>query len=181
MTFALTWLADVLRAAGLTVVEEDGWQTRGHNDMSFVRGVILHHTAGPITGNAPSLDTVIHGRPDLAGPLSHLVLGRDGTYFVVAAGKCWHAGAGVWQGVTDGNGSFVGVEAENKGTPDDPWPDVQTAAYAKGVAAILKHIGADSSWCAGHKEYCRPVGRKEDPSFDMNTFRVIVAALMASM
>ena len=31
---------------------------------------------------------------------------------------------------------------------------------------------------AGHKEYCRPVGRKDDPSFDMVAFRVDVAKIM---
>ena len=52
-----------------------------------------------------------------------------------------HAGAGVWQGVTTGNSSFIGIEAENTGLPNDPWPAVQVEAYQRGVAAILKHIG----------------------------------------
>lgn len=29
----LTWLADVLRAAGVQVVEVDGWRTRGREDI----------------------------------------------------------------------------------------------------------------------------------------------------
>jgi hypothetical protein len=180
MTFALVWLADVLHSAGLTVVEESGWKERGHGDMGFVRGALCHHTAGPLTGNAPSLNTVINGRPDLAGPLSALLLGRDGTFYVIAAGKSWHAGAGMWQGITSGNSQLIGIEAENTGLPNDPWPPGQMDAYARGCAAILKHIGADSSWCVGHYEWALPKGRKTDPSFSMTDFRIKVAAHMNS-
>lgn len=179
MTYALTWLADVLRAAGCKVVEQPDWKNRGRAEMGTVKGVLLHHTAGPLTGNAPSLNLVEHGRPDLAGPLSHLVLGRDGTFFVVGAGKCNHAGAGLWHGVTAGNSNFIGIEAENAGTGKDPWPAIQMDAYARGVAAILKHVGADSVMAAGHKEYATPKGRKVDPSFDMVSFRERVAVIMA--
>lgn len=172
MTYALIWLPDVLRAAGLTVSEVDGWQTRGHGDMGFVKGVLCHHTAGPLTGNMPSLNTVINGRPDLAGPLCNLALGRDGTYYVVAAGKAWHAGAGSWQGVTDGNGQLIGIEAENTGLPNDPWPVVQMDAYVKGCVALIRHLGAHSNMVIGHKEWAPK--RKTDPSFDMVAFRLRV-------
>lgn len=179
MTYAMTWLADVLRAAGCKVVELNGWQSAGRAEMGEVKGVLLHHTAGAMKGNAPSLALVQHGRPDLPGPLSHLVLGRDGTFFVVAAGRCNHAGAGAWNGVTAGNSSLIGIEAENAGTPADPWPAVQMEAYARGVAAILTHIGASSIMAVGHKEYALPKGRKIDPSFDMVQFRKSVSAIMA--
>jgi hypothetical protein len=180
MTFSLTWLPAVLKAAGLKVVEQPGWQTRGHGDMGKVLGVLCHHTAGGLKGNAPSLAIVTTGRPDLAGPLAQLALGRDGTFYIVAAGEAWHAGRGEWQGVTSGNSHFIGIEAENTGLANDnPWPAVQLDAYARGCAAILKHVGAKPIMCAGHKEYALPKGRKPDPSFDMVAFRKKVAALMA--
>lgn len=178
MTYSLTWLADVLRAAGLAVVEQPGWKDRGRAEMGTVKGVLCHHTAGPMKDNAPSLGIVQNGRADLPGPLSQLVLARDGTYYVVGAGRCNHAGAGSWQGVTTGNSSFIGIEAENAGTGADPWPQVQMDAYVRGVAAILKHIGADSVMAAGHKEYALPRGRKPDPSFDMVAFRESVESVM---
>lgn len=81
MAYKLAWLADVLRAEGLKVVEQPGWKDRGRGDMGEVKGILCHHTAGPLKGNAPSLNLVEHGRPDLAGPLSQLVLGRDGTFY----------------------------------------------------------------------------------------------------
>jgi len=177
MTHALTWLPDVLKAAGLKVALVDGWANRGHGDVGPTLGVLCHHTAGPKHGNMPSLGTVIQGRPDLPGPLAQLGLGRDGIYYVIAAGKCFHAGAGSWEGVTNGNINFIGIEAENTGHPDDSlWPDVQMDAYRRGVAAILTHIGRGVHWCAGHKEYAP--SRKDDPDFDMNAFRASVAALM---
>jgi hypothetical protein len=179
MIYALTWLPAVLHQAGLKVAEVPGWESRGRAEMGAVTGVICHHTAGPRVGNMPSLNTLVNGRPDLPGPLSQLGIGRDGTCYVIAAGRCNHAGAGSWQGVVEGNSRFIGIEAENTGLPDDdPWPEVQLDAYRRGVAAILTHVGRPASFCAGHKEYALPKGRKTDPPFDMDAFRKAVAAFM---
>lgn len=190
MTFSLIWLPKVLHDYGLKVEAVTGWQTRGHGEMGKVKGVLCHHTAGSLKGNAPSLNIVTKGRPDLPGPLSQLLLGRDGTYYVVAAGLSYHAGRGSYKGIKSGNSNFVGIEAENTGLANDnPWPEVQMAAYAKGVAAILQHIGADQSMCIGHLEYALPTGRKSDPSFSvgdrqarlkaMDAFRVMVGKVMS--
>jgi hypothetical protein len=172
MTYKLTWLADVLRSAGLKVVEVDGWKTRGRAEMGNVRGVALHHTGGPANATGtPSLNLIIKGRADLAGPLSQTYLQSDGTWYVVAAGRCNHAGAGSWHGVTNGNAELIGVEAENAGTAKDLWEPEQMDAYIRGVAAILTHIKADAVMAMGHKEYATPRGRKIDPTFDMDDFR----------
>jgi hypothetical protein len=179
MAFSLTWLAEVLEDAGLRVAEQPGWRTRGRAEMGTVKGVICHHTAGATHGIMPSLGVITNGRPDLPGPLSQLGLGRDGTFFVVAAGRCNHAGRGNWQGFTAGNSNFIGIEAENTGKTSDPWPAVQLDAYGRGVAAILKKIGANAIMCCGHKEYALPHGRKDDPSFDMVAFRRDVASILA--
>ncbi|MEA3276446.1 MAG: N-acetylmuramoyl-L-alanine amidase [Pseudomonadota bacterium] len=183
MAFLVTWLPKVLKDAGLKVAEQPGWKTRGHGDVGTIKGVICHHTAGPRSGNMPSLRVVTEGTSNLSGPLSQLCLGRDGTFFVVAAGRAFHAGRGKWQGITSGNSSFIGIEAENTGLTsgpknDFPWPEVQMDAYARGVAAILTHIGADPIMCCGHKEYRLPRGFKIDPTFNMSTFRVKVASIM---
>lgn len=177
MSYKLAWLADVLRAAGQTVVEADGWKDRGRAEMGAVKGILAHHTAGPKSGNSPSLSLVLNGRSDLPGPLSQLFLARDGTWHVLAAGRCNHAGLGSWHGAS-GNAQFIGIEAENAGDGRDPWPAVQMAAYVNGCAAILKHLGADAVMVAGHKEYATPRGRKIDPSFDMVDFREQVEKAM---
>lgn len=179
MVYSLTWLPEVLEAAGLKVAETENWRSRGRAEMGVVRGVMCHHTATPghFDKNMPTLDLLIRGRPDLAGPLAQLGLGRDGTFYVVAAGRANHAGAGSWERITTGNSSFIGIEAENSGR--DPWPEIQMDAYRRGVAAILKRIGAGANMCCGHKEYALPAGRKPDPSFDMALFRRGVADLIA--
>lgn len=179
MAYSLIWLPEILRAAKLKVAEQPGWATRGRGNIGTVRGVLCHHTAGRATGNMPSLNVITYGRPDLPGPLAHLGLGRDGTYYVIAAGRANHAGSGMWSNCSTGNSSFIGIEAENTGLADDPWPEVQMDAYRRGVAAILEKLGVDENWCCGHKEYARPLGRKGDPTFDMNEFRASVARVLS--
>jgi peptidoglycan hydrolase-like protein with peptidoglycan-binding domain len=174
MNYSLTWLPDVLLGAGLKVALVPGWQSRGRREMGSVQGVLCHHTAGPTAGNMPTLTTLIEGRSDLAGPLAQLGLGRDGTYYVVAAGLCNHAGPGAWKGITEGNVHLIGIEAENTGLPGDKWPDVQLDAYRRGVAAILRHVGQGADSCVGHKEWAP--NRKTDPTFPMDEFRAEVAA-----
>lgn len=177
MTLALTWLADVPRAAGLNVAEEPGWKTRGvwsngrTLDMGEIKGIIAHHTAGPKSGDAPSLNIVIHGDASLSGPRAHYVLARSGTVHVVAAGLAYHAGKGSGFGLPTDNANphMIGIEAENMGTAEDPWPAVQVDAYGRLCASILKHIGAPVTMCIGHKEWAPT--RKIDPSFPMDAFR----------
>jgi N-acetylmuramoyl-L-alanine amidase-like protein len=178
MTYSITWLPDVLKAAGLNVQAVDGWQTRGHGDIGKPQGILCHHTCGPKDGDIRDLHVLVSGRPDLAGPLCNLGLARSGAFWVVAAGKAWHAGVGSWRGVRDGNAHLIGIEAENVGDGKDPWPAVQIDAYKRGCAAILKHIGVQPIMCAGHKEYALPHGRKDDPDFDMDAFRADVVKLM---
>jgi hypothetical protein len=178
----LIWLPSVLKAAGLKVAPVPGWDTRGRGDMGKIYGVMCHHTVGATSGNMPSLDTLINGRPAhdgkpaLPGPLANLGLGRDGTYYVVAAGKCNHAGEGIWNGIHTGNSSFIGIEGENTGL-GEPWPDVQMDAYHRGAAALLMYSGCNASNCIGHKEYA-PKRKPNDPSFDMAQFRLSVAAII---
>jgi peptidoglycan hydrolase-like protein with peptidoglycan-binding domain len=187
MSFSLTWLPDVLVSAGLKVARVPGWKERGHGDVGAILGVMCHHTGGSKKGNMPSLGVLKNGRAAnpakgitaLAGPLAQLGLARDGTYYVVAAGRCNHAGTGVWKGLTNGNSNFIGIEAENTGGSNDlPWPAVQMDAYRRGVAAILRHVGRGAEFCCGHKEYRLPQGKKKDPTFDMPAFRASVAAIL---
>ena len=166
------WLADVLRAEGLNVIEHDGWKNRGHGDFKDLRGVLCHHTAG---GGSNDWNIVQNGRPDLPGPLAQLVLERDGTYRVIAAGVCWHAGAGDWPGWPTNNANWhvIGIEAVNNGVGQE-WPEVQLDAYYRGCAAILRKMELGKGSCVAHKEYSSQ--GKIDPAFinpniHMNEFR----------
>ncbi|WP_082853962.1 MULTISPECIES: peptidoglycan recognition protein family protein [Nocardia] len=169
------WLADVLRAEGLAVVEHDGWRDRGHGDFRDIRGVICHHTAG---GGSNDWRIVQNGRPDLPGPLAQLVLERDGTYRVIAAGVCWHAGRGSWPGwpTNDANFHTIGIEAVSRGDGTD-WTPAQLDAYKRGCAAILRRIGRDADDCVGHREYSSE-GKIDPTGIDMIAFRRDVQALI---
>lgn len=161
-------LADACRRSGLPVVEVAGWQSRGHGSMAGLRTIVCHHTAGPATGEAPSLNYIRDNG------LSHLVLGRSGTVYVVAAGLCWHAG--VVHRPEWGNSYSIGIEAEATG--HDSWPEVQYGAYARLCAALVEHYGLRVEDVRGHKEVAAPDGRKIDPNFDMNEFRVAVTDVL---
>jgi hypothetical protein len=171
----LTDLAGVARKTSLEVIEVPGWETRGRGEMSDVRAVVCHHTATlNRTADMPSLDTLINGRPDLSGPLSHIGLSRSGRIYVIAAGRCNHAGT--VQDPSWGNSHAIGIEAEATGT-DATWPEAQMAAFAQLCRALIDHFGLSVSAVLGHKEVADPPGRKIDPNFDMALFRARVSAL----
>lgn len=175
----LTQLADVLRDAGLSVKEVPGWQSRGKPWASNPDGFIAHHTGGGDNVSA-AVALVRDGRanPPLAGPLSQFVLPPDGTWHIIAAGRSNHAGPGRWQGITSGNSEMFGCEAMNRGDGKDVWEPQQMHSYAAGAAALAKHFGFPALNVCGHKEWALPKGRKIDPTFDMPTFRELVADLM---
>lgn len=190
MSYA-TWLLDALRNEGVNVIPLSGWETRGRGPMGEIKGIMNHHTAGPkdATGT-PSLRLIANGRPGfvgggrtyppLPGPLSQLYLATNGDCHLVAAGRCNHAGEGVWEGVVTGNLSFIGMEMENAGDGTDDWPREQYEAAIKVNAGVLRHLypatppSSAVRWACGHKEYARPRGRKIDPALPMDQFRLDV-------
>ena len=158
--------------SGLVVkVGYNNWKNYGHGTPGKAEGVTCHHTAGPASGDTPSLNTVVYGRSDLPGPLCNLYLSRSGEVYLVAAGIGYHAGNTVvpW----GDNNSGIGIEAEATGV--DAWPKAQYDAYARMCACLAAYYGIPNAHVAGHKEVCDPPGRKIDPNFDMNAFRSSVA------
>lgn len=145
-------IADRLRAAGLHVVEVDGWRDRGSATFT-PQGSVDHHTAGGATGDVPSLGICINGRADLPGPLCNVLVARSNACYVVAAGRANHAGAGGWRGLA-GNSRVWGVERENVGTPAEPWRPDQTATAAKVHAALVRGAATpDPALVCEHKEW----------------------------
>lgn len=145
------WLAREFRAAGLKVVEVQGWENRGRpaSTGSFDpdEATITHHTgtrSGP-DNNAPSLSVLISGRSDLPGPLCQWAVAYDGTVYVVAAGRANHAGSVGKSGVpgmplgADGNALSLGDEVMTDGTQQ--LPEAQRHAIAVTNAVALKHHG----------------------------------------
>ena len=167
----LLWLADVLRAAGLDVVEHGDWRNRGR-DLQSVEALVVHHTVTrPSASDAAVCRLLITGRSDLPGPLCHLGLSRDGTFHVIAAGKANHNGLGLFGNQT------IGIEAFNDGE-GEPWLAPQMDAYHRGCAAICRYLNWPVEKVYAHKE-TDPERKPFDPRFDMDTFRGHVAAHIA--
>lgn len=151
----LPWLADVLRAGGVTVVELDGWQGRG-GGLQGVKGVVQHHTATPKSTPDTNVAKLLRdGRADLRGPLSQLGLDRQGRWWVIADGRCNHNGHGEWANQS------VGVEAFNDGR-GEPWPDMQLRSWEQGTAAICRQLGFSAKQVKAHRE--TDPRRKIDPA-----------------
>lgn len=169
------WLPEVLRAAGLEVLEYPGWRDRGHGDFGSIWGVVAHHTGNPPPGNNPGY---IANHPTL-GLCSQLHLARNGTFTVCGVGIAYHAGAGAYPGLptNNANGVTIGIEAENNGT--EGWSPAQYSAYVRGVAAILTKLGKGAGNVIGHKEWAGAAQGKWDPGgMDMNRFRADVEKAM---
>lgn len=171
----ITWLADVLRNAGLEVVEHTGWKTyykTGTWDPTFG---IAHATAAPKSqSDDVQVSIVRNGREGLTGPIANACVDRRGRWHVISAGKCntTIAGtAGPYNG--KGNTNALGIEACNDNV-NEPWPEVQYAAYVVGWGAICKKLGWDASHVRGHKEHTP--GHKTDPTLNMANFRSDIAA-----
>lgn len=157
MTLALVGLDKYLRAEGCTVELLPDWESRGHVGILNPHGGLLHHTAGH-----KDLGIVLHGRPDLAGPLAQLYLRQNGHVVLVAAGVAWHAGKGsrlvydeivrealvssdprfdaADRGLLDdlslANFYYLGIEVENDG--HEPLTDEQLDALPRVMAACVR-------------------------------------------
>jgi len=159
--------------------EVPDWETRGSS--SFAPACTIgHHTAGPLSGDRPSLNICVNGRSDLPGPLCNDFLSRS-KVILVAGGRANHAGTGGFRGLV-GNSAAFGNEAESNGvgrkdgTPD--WSEFQRWAFPRVHAAHLSVLKRDASWYAGHRDWTT---RKIDPTaIETAALRREIADLLAN-
>lgn len=175
----LVGLGIKLKRAGLKVRKIQGWERRGRPHTYTPKATMFHHTASNRnSGNAPCLGLVVRGTSAVPGPLCNLLVGRDGTIFLVAAGYSNSAGlGGPLRGVpkNSGNRYTVAFEAENDGR-GEPWPREQLQALDEAFAVTLKFLRRRARRHMGHKEY---TSRKIDPAgIDMKRDRRRVARLL---
>ena len=178
----IPWLADVLRAEGVQVVEEGNWLNRMRPGSFDPIGVLWHHTAGSTTSPTnphPSLNVVINGRSDLPGPLAQALVDYFGVFHVISAGRCNHAGTARASGpipAGDGNTMLIGWEIDYNGVSQS-MSAAQYNASLKATAAVLRRLGRTASYARGHRE--TSTTGKIDPSFvDLDVMRADVAALL---
>ncbi len=178
----LLWLPAVLRAAGLTCHEYEGWQSRGPDSFGPVRGIVCHGTAGALTSTDAGELRVLAitgsaSAPEV--PISQLYLSRSGAWWVIASGTATGVRTGTG-GPLEGYGDDAVLQIEAQHSKDEPWTELQYRSYVRGVAALAAHREAGYevplAHVIGHGEH-QP-GQKTDPWFDMNQFRRDVAGVM---
>lgn len=174
--------ADLLRDAGLNVVEIDGWETRGRPASTGgfnPVGVLCHHTGGASDSREYVEWMTRTGRSDLPAPLCQFALSRAGIVYVCAAGRANHAGTARASGTVaagDGNAMYLGIEALNTGS--EGWTRAQRDAYVTLAAVLSVEITGNSvNTVRAHRE--TSVTGKWDPGLlDMDAFRADVSAKM---
>lgn len=165
----LTDLADVLRAAGLTVLESPGWETRARSSGGYADGrpwvVMWHHTASQTTPDN-DVNYIVSGSPD--APLANLYLDRYGVVTVCAAGATNTNGKGGPLTVSRGtvpadsmNTHAIGIEAANNGT-GEAWSTAQIDAYFAVSNALAAAYGLAVTDLATHAAWAPD--RKIDPA-----------------
>jgi hypothetical protein len=166
-TYPLTWLADVLRAAGCTVIEHGDWKHHGRDGNFNPNSIMIHHDASPAGETSHGWEVIYYGREGLEGPLSQLWLDFDGVWHIIAAGRANHAGEGGPWGVIPkdaGNTYAIGIETDH--TTGEKWQGGQKSEALKGVHALCQKLGInttaeiDRAFLA-HKEWAPD--RKIDP------------------
>lgn len=166
---ALLWLPQALAEAGLHVVLYDGWEDRARSSGGFTGGkpfgVFWHHTAS-VASPSDDANYCCHGAD--ARPLTNLLLPRDGSVWVLAAGATNTNGKGqriqFSRGVVEmdqANTSVVGMEICNNGV-GEAWPQVQIDAAFAASNAINRHMGNQPTDVSSHQHYAPD--RKIDPA-----------------
>jgi hypothetical protein len=169
-----TWIVSVLRAAGITVKEYDGWRSRGLAGGSFKPRALIWHHDGSSKGDSPGVPSYMIRNFSTAA--AQLWVDRAGVWHVIAAGRAPHAG--VVKPGKPGNSESLGIETDH--TIGEDWPNDQIESLRTGTAAILKHLGITAE--AGlefHRSICFPPGRKTDPDgLDLDLERKAVQQIL---
>lgn len=113
------------------------------------RGRIEHHTAGPRTGDTPSLRVVTFGRAGLRNSLSRWYVSRSGVIYLIALRTSWHAGPGS----KGSNPVLSGTESEHSGSPSEPWTEASLSAQAAISQEECREFGVPHSRVWDHKEH----------------------------
>lgn len=168
----VTWLPDVLAAAGVRYVCEDTWPGKGDREYSVdTVKVVWHHDASPDGPSPGALDWVKSGSPEA---WANIWVDTAGVWHLVSAKQTAHAG------VTDGSASnqdSIGIETDH--TTGESWPAALLDSLRRGTAAILKHQGLSAQSLFFHKQIARPLGRKQDPDgLEIGAERATVQALI---
>ncbi len=171
-------LAD-LKTAGLHVVEEPGWKTRGNrwNVGGEPEGVMQHHTAPP----NPYPIKKLYG-PPFYRIKCNMATHEDGTLYLIAYKACnYSSGSGIndvlrnnvrksiaptrngWKrGIKGGNRHFWNYENSHPGD-SSPIPQIQLDTIIVSTQVVIDHFGMNPEQIISHAEW---TSRKIDPRWN---------------
>ncbi|MHC4181487.1 MAG: peptidoglycan recognition protein family protein, partial [Planctomycetota bacterium] len=174
----LDFLANAFRAAGLTVVEEPDWETRGADWDP--KGVMWHHTAPPVPYPVGNL-YLTKSPSGIYRIKCNWNTKPTGVIHVIASGACNYSsgsGSGVVlaetmadiaptgtaraRGLPDtigGNRHYINDEMDHRGD-GGPVPVAQYHASMLAKAVVCEELGFSQRKVIGHAEFTR---RKIDP------------------
>lgn len=148
-------------------------------EMGTVVGCVRHHTGTAEsflpTSDYPTYNVVKEGRSGLENSLSAFGLGRFSGIYVFSEDISWHAGTWSYAGITDGNGHFLGIEAEGTGAI---WTPFQREFYPRLCASILNFVGEGIGMMPRHLDGAMPRGRKSDAANLWSSFSSTVQSYL---
>lgn len=172
-------LLAALKVAGLHVVEQPGWRTRGNmwNINAKPEGVMQHHTAPPNP----------YPIKKLYGPLfyrikANMATHEDGTLYLIAYKACNYSSGygslrvlrenvrksiapthnGLVRGIKSGNRHFWNYENSHPGD-GSPIPQVQLDTIIESTRIVLDHFELNPEQVISHAEW---TSRKIDPRWN---------------
>ena len=133
----------------------------GPNDMTGPFGIVLHHTGGSFDGDLATLTK--SGTKVSANDY----IDKRGRIFELVAfpTRAWHAGEADLHGITDWNTHGWGIEIENLGNGEDPYPRRQIDAIVARCRERRRKLKITSrKMLVRHRDICMPRDRKPDTS-----------------
>lgn len=174
------WVDPATGKRGQIIAAPSSWRGK-RGSMGTVVGVTRHHTGTEETfkpaEDYPTYQVVKEGRAGLDNSLSAFGLGRWYGIYVFSEFLSWHAGTWLWDGITDGNGHFLGTEAEGTGAR---WTAFQQEFYPRLTAAELLFLGEGIDMMPRHADGATPAGRKDDAKNLPADFTAKVAGYLAN-
>jgi hypothetical protein len=155
MAYWIDYAADVLRNAGVEVIEVDGWKRRSRRQNSSpyprVESIFWHHTAsGPLANGWPDVNWMTFNSD--VRPVANAYVDRQGRWWLMAAGATNTEGVGGPLKVgsftiakDNANASAWSVEVANNGQ-GEPYPQAQVDSLIKGTAVMFHWLSHQFMW-----------------------------------
>lgn len=152
----------VLSSAEAALTIDRSWQSRNFDNRPAgmaIDTVVLHHTGG----NAQS--SLHHLTNPLSEVSAHYLITKTGHIYqlVDESKRAWHAGESSFMNRPDVNDFTIGIELENLGTGNDPYPIEQQNALVWLLSDIKGRRGIQREMVTTHAVVALPFGRKNDP------------------